>query len=71
MLRRLVLLLVALWAVRVARLLRPRPPHASGFGPADGAPHPARDPASAPKEAFAAGEIVDADFEDITPRRAP
>jgi hypothetical protein len=72
-LRWLLYVVLAIWAARLARLMR-RPPargQMSDFHPGDGATHPSGSRQRGPDGEFAAGEIVDGEFEDVPGSRRP
>ena len=73
MLRWLFYVILALWVSRLVRMIQPRkdapsPRRQSDFPPRAGEGHPSR-PASAIRDGqFPAGEIVDAEYEDLPAR---
>jgi len=67
MLRRLFLLVMAIWFARLARMVQARPARRmSGFDPADGGHHPGRTGAQGPDGAFSPHDVVDGEFEDVS-----
>lgn len=72
MLRWLLYVVMAVWAARLVRAVAGAPRRRmSDFDPAAGATHPARGAHPGPGGQFSAGEIVDAEFEEVPSRRQP
>jgi hypothetical protein len=66
MLRRLFLLVMAIWLARLTRMFRPvSSPRVSGFDPADGGSHPSPNSRPGREATYSPDDVVDGEFEDL------